>query len=118
MPHIVCLRPLHPDAMARLHAEPDLKVTMLTEVNADTLREPMKTAEAIIVRATPINRDFLAKAPMLSICARHGVGYDAVDVKALTERGIPLTVTPDANALSVAEHAMMLMLSTSRRTLD
>lgn len=118
MPHIVCLRPLHPDAMARLHAEPDFKVTMLTEVNTDTLREPMQTADAIIVRATPINRDFLANAPMLSICARHGVGYDAVDVKALTERGIPLTVTPDANALSVAEHAMMLMLSTSRRTLD
>ena len=66
MPHIVCLRPLHPDAMARLHAEPDFKVTMLTEVNADTLREPMKTAEAIIVRATPINRDFLANAPMLA----------------------------------------------------
>ena len=41
MPHIVCLRPLHPDAMARLHAEPDFKVTMLTEVNAETLREPM-----------------------------------------------------------------------------
>jgi len=64
MPHIVCLRPLHPDAMARLHAEPDFKVTMLTEVNTDTLREPMQTADAIIVRATPINRDFLANAPM------------------------------------------------------
>jgi D-3-phosphoglycerate dehydrogenase len=41
-----------------------------------------------------------------------------VDVEALTERGIPLTVTPDANAVSVAEHAMMLMLTTARRTID
>ena len=118
MPHVVCLRPLHPDAMERLRAEPGLQVTMLTEVNAETLREPMKTADAIIVRATRIDRAFLDNAPMLRICARHGVGYDAVDVKALTERGIPLTVTPDANALSVAEHALMLMLTTARRTLD
>ena len=39
-----------------------------------------------------------------------------MDVPALTERGIPLTVTPDANAVSVAEHAMMLMLNIARGT--
>lgn len=118
MPHIVCLRPLHPDAMERLRSEPGYTVTMLDPVTPETLREPMKTAEAIIVRATRIDRAFLDNAPMLRICARHGVGYDAVDVKALTERGIPLTVTPDANAVSVAEHALMLMLTTARRTID
>jgi D-3-phosphoglycerate dehydrogenase / 2-oxoglutarate reductase len=57
-------------------------------------------------------------APELRIVARHGVGYDAVDVPALTARGIPLTVTPDANAVSVAEHAMMLLLSVARRVKD
>ena len=118
MPHVVCLRPVHPDALERLRAEPGITVTMLDPVTPETLAEPMKTAEAIIVRATKIDRDFLAHAPMLRICARHGVGYDAVDVAALTERGIPLTVTPDANAVSVAEHALMLMLTTARRTLD
>lgn len=118
MPHVVCLRPLHPDAMARLRAEPGYTITLLDPVTPETLAEPMKTADAIIVRATKIDRAFLANAPMLQICARHGVGYDAVDVEALTERGIPLTVTPDANAVSVAEHAMMLMLTTARRTVD
>lgn len=118
MPHIVCLRPLHPDAMERLRSEPGYTVTLLDPVTPETLREPMKTAEAIIVRATRIDRTFLDNAPMLRICARHGVGYDAVDVEALTARGIPLTVTPDANAVSVAEHALMLMLTTARRTLD
>jgi D-3-phosphoglycerate dehydrogenase len=118
MPHVVCLRPLHPDAMARLRAEPGYTVTMLDPVTPETLAEPMRTADAIIVRSTKIDRAFLANAPALRICARHGVGYDAVDVEALTERGIPLTVTPDANAVSVAEHAMMLMLTTARRTID
>jgi D-3-phosphoglycerate dehydrogenase len=115
MPHVVCLRPLHPEALARLRAEPGVKVTVLSEVTPATLAEPMQDAEAIIVRATRIDDAFLSKAPALRIVARHGVGYDAVDVPALTARGIPLTVTPEANAVSVAEHAMMLMLSIARQ---
>jgi D-3-phosphoglycerate dehydrogenase len=43
------------------------------------------------------------------------VGYDIIDVPALTERGIPLTITPEANAVSVAEHALMLMLAAMRK---
>ncbi|MFW2475432.1 MAG: hypothetical protein ACN4EP_00870, partial [Sediminibacterium sp.] len=31
-------------------------------------------------------------APNLQIVSRHGVGYDAVDVPALTKRGIPLAI--------------------------
>ena len=46
MPHIVCLRPLHPDAMERLRSEPGYTGTLLDPVTPETLREPMKTAEA------------------------------------------------------------------------
>ncbi len=116
MPHVVLLRPLHPDAMARFEAEPGITVTLVPDADPARIRQVMPAAEAVVVRATRIDRDFLANAPQLRICARHGVGYDAVDVAALTERGIPLTVTPDANAISVAEHALMLMLTLSRQT--
>ena len=115
MAHVVCLRPVHPAAQDRLR-EAGHTVEVLDPVTPQTIAASMPKAEAIIVRATRIDRDFLAHAPKLRICARHGVGYDAVDVPALTERGIPLTVTPDANALSVAEHAMMLMLNIARGT--
>src|SRR4051794_41314499 len=116
MPHVVCLRPVHPEALALLRASPGVTVEVLDPVNAETIAAAMPKADAVIVRATPINREFLAHAPNLRIVARHGVGYDAVDVPALTERGIPLTVTPDANAACVAEHAMMLMLNVARQT--
>ncbi|WP_149539002.1 hydroxyacid dehydrogenase [Siccirubricoccus phaeus] len=115
MPHVVCLRPVHPEALEKLR-EGGCTVEVLDPVNATTIAASMPKAEAVIVRATPINRAFLAHAPNLRIVARHGVGYDAVDVPALTERGIPLTVTPDANAQSVAEHAMMLLLNIARQT--
>jgi len=115
MPHVVLLRPIHPDALARLEAEPGFTAETLLNPNKDTLPPVMAKADAIIVRATPINADFLSISPKLSLVARHGVGYDAVDVPELTKRGIPLTVTADANALSVAEHAMMLMLNIAKQ---
>ncbi len=116
MPHVVCLRPVHPEALEKLRSHPGLTVEVLDPVNEATIARAMPQADAVIVRATRIDRAFLEHAPNLRIVARHGVGYDAVDVPALTERGIPLTVTPDANAASVAEHAMMLMLTIARGT--
>lgn len=115
---VLCLRPIHPEAIEKLRSHPGITVQVLEEVNPQTLADVLPKAEAVTVRATRIDRAFLAQAPNLRIVARHGVGYDAVDVPALTERGIPLTVTPDANAVSVAEHALMLMLSVARRTKD
>ena len=46
------------------------------------------------------------------------VGVDSVDVKAATERGIPVTNCPDTFIEEVADHAMMLLLSTHRRALE
>lgn len=50
--------------------------------------------------------------------SRHGVGYDAVDVDALNARRIPLAIVGDVNAQTVAEHAMLLLLSASRRLIQ
>jgi D-3-phosphoglycerate dehydrogenase len=114
MPHVVCLRPIHPEAIAALR---EAGCTVVVPEDSDAARAAaLPEAEAIIVRLTPITRAVIDAAPKLRLVARHGVGYDAVDVPALTERGIPLTITPEANAVSVAEHAMMLMLSVARRT--
>jgi D-3-phosphoglycerate dehydrogenase / 2-oxoglutarate reductase len=46
------------------------------------------------------------------------VGVDSVDVKAATERGLPVTNCPDTFIEEVADHALMLLLSTFRRTIE
>jgi D-3-phosphoglycerate dehydrogenase len=43
------------------------------------------------------------------------VGYDNIDVKAATARKIPVCITPRANALSVAEHVLALMLALAKQ---
>ena len=46
------------------------------------------------------------------------VGVDSVDVEAATARGMPVTNCPDTFIEEVADHAMMLLLSTFRRTIE
>ncbi len=70
--------------------------------------------DAILLGITPFTETTIAKATRLKVVSRFGVGYDNVDVAALTARGIPLTTVGDANAVTVAEHALMLMLAASR----
>jgi D-3-phosphoglycerate dehydrogenase len=72
-------------------------------------------AEAVALSLTPFGEVEVRAAPRLQVVARHGVGYDAVDVAALTRRRIPLMVTGTANSPSVAEHALCFMLALAKR---
>ncbi|MEM7046566.1 MAG: hydroxyacid dehydrogenase [Pseudomonadota bacterium] len=71
--------------------------------------------DAVICRVAPFGAEHIARAPRLRVVSRHGVGYDSVDVAALTARKIPLTIVGNVNALSVAEHAFMLMIALARQ---
>ncbi|WP_431282664.1 hydroxyacid dehydrogenase [Humitalea sp. 24SJ18S-53] len=115
MPHVLMLRSIHPDAMASLHAA-GCTTEVLEFPDARNMAEALPRADAVTVRLTPITAAVMDAAPNLRIIARHGVGFDSVDIPAATARGIPVTITPDANAQSVAEHAMMLLLSCARQT--
>jgi len=57
----------------------------------------------------------VAQGKRLKIVSRHGVGYDAVDLPSLNDRGIALAVVGDVNSVSVAEQSMMLMLAAAKR---
>ena len=55
-------------------------------------------------------------APAIQVVARIGVGYDAVEVPALTARGVPLMVAGTANSTSVAEQAFHLMIALAKKS--
>ena len=52
--------------------------------------------------------------PQLKVIARAGVGYDAVDVKAATDQGIAVCITPGTNQDAVAEYTFTLMLALAK----
>jgi D-3-phosphoglycerate dehydrogenase / 2-oxoglutarate reductase len=69
----------------------------------------------IALSFTPFRQPEVAAAPLLQVVARIGVGFDAVEVPALTARGIPLMVAGTANSISVAEQALSFMLALAKR---
>lgn len=77
--------------------------------------------EADVVVSTfdyPITAEMMAAAPRLKLIANFGVGFNNVDVKAATERGIVVTNTPAPVIEPTAEHAFTLMLAVSHRTAE
>jgi D-3-phosphoglycerate dehydrogenase len=71
--------------------------------------------DGIALSVTPFSEAELAAGPRLQVVGRLGVGYDAVDVPALTRRRIPLMITGTANSVTVAEHAMFMMMNLAKR---
>jgi D-3-phosphoglycerate dehydrogenase / 2-oxoglutarate reductase len=81
--------------------------------------------QALIAKEAPVNavalgatrfgpKELEASREML-VVARIGVGFDAVDVPALTAKKVPLMVAGSANSPSVAEQAMFMMMALAKR---
>ncbi len=71
--------------------------------------------DAVISRTVPLSARAIASCPTLKVISKHGVGVSNIDVAAATARGIPVYVTPGANAQSVAELTIALMLGAARK---
>ncbi len=81
----------------------------------DQFHALLADADAVGLSVTPFGAAELAAGPRLRVVGRHGVGYDAVDVPALTSRRIPLMIVGTANSVTVAEHAMFMMMTLAKR---
>ncbi len=70
--------------------------------------------DAMIVRTAKITAKILDNAPKLKIIARHGAGYDNVDLEACRRHKVIVATAGGANAISVAELTIFYMLYCSR----
>ncbi len=98
-----------------LEARSDIKCAIIDDVSEENLCRAVQEAHGLLVRTATITSRVIAAAPELEVVSRHGVGYDNVDIKALTDRGIPLALAVGGNAVSVAEQAMHLMLTLTKQ---
>ena len=72
------------------------------------------TADALIVRSDKIDAEVMDAAPDLKIIVRAGAGYDNIDLKAASERGIIVENTPGQNSNAVAELVFGLTVMAAR----
>src|SRR5437879_4612963 len=73
--------------------------------------------DALVVRSTKVTEAML-DAGRLSLVVRAGAGYNTIDVRAASARGIYVSNCPGKNSIAVAELAFGLMLSLDRRIHD
>ena len=83
-------------------------------LSSASLRELLPGCDGFIAGLDTVDRAALAAADRLKVIARYGAGVDRVDLDAARERGIVVTNTPSANAVSVAELAIGLMIALAR----
>jgi D-3-phosphoglycerate dehydrogenase len=90
---------------------PDLKDDSLVAAIRDT------QADILVVRSTRVTEAALA-AGRLTLVVRAGAGYNTIDVKAASSRGIYVSNCPGKNSIAVAELAFALILALDRRLPD
>ena len=79
------------------------------------LQEIIDTVALLGMVTERIDDDLLDHAPQLKLVANMAVGYDNVDVPALTRRGVVLTNTPGVLTETTADLTFALMLGIARR---
>ncbi|MBS0561716.1 MAG: hydroxyacid dehydrogenase [Proteobacteria bacterium] len=117
---------LVPDTMGRqgmdiLKAREDIDLRPYDPaMPAAELHVLLAEAAGIALSFTPYRQAEMDASPRMQVVARIGVGFDAVEVPALTARGVPLMVAGTANSTSVAEQAVFFIMALAKRaaTLD
>src|SRR6187200_3643974 len=110
-----------------LKARPDVRLDRLENDSPDAVAAPiLAAAHAYQVGAARdelaphfhVHADLLKRAPNLLIVSSNGAGFDPVDVEACTEAGVLVVNQSGGNAHSVAEHALGMLLTLSKRIIE
>jgi D-3-phosphoglycerate dehydrogenase len=80
----------------------------------EQLLDAVKDVNAIIVRSDIIDEQVINAAEVLKIAVRAGAGYDNIDLKAASSKGVVVMNTPGQNANAVAELAFGMMIYINR----
>ena len=83
-------------------------------ISVSQIAEDVADCDAILARTAQFPKEVIDAGKKLKVIARHGVGCDNIDVKTATERGIWVTFTPEANAVSVAEYTIGMIIALAR----
>ena len=110
-----------------LRARPDVRLDRLENESPEEISAPILAAAHAyqigaardeLARHFHADRDLLRRAPNLLIVSSNGAGYDPVDVEACTAAGVLVVNQSGGNAHSVAEHALGMLLTLSKRIIQ
>jgi D-3-phosphoglycerate dehydrogenase len=98
--------------------ENGIDVAYEAKAGENDLPNLVQDAEFIVVRSTVVNQATIEAGSNLKIVIRAGSGYNNIDVKAASSKGVAVANTPGKNSIAVAELAMGLIIALDRRIPD
>src|SRR5665811_532142 len=110
-----------------LQARPDVRLDRLENESPEEIFAPiLSAAHAYQIGAARdelaphfhAHADLLRRAPNLLIVSSNGAGFDPVDVDACTAAGVLVVNQSGGNAHSVAEHALAMLITLSKRIIQ
>jgi D-3-phosphoglycerate dehydrogenase / 2-oxoglutarate reductase len=117
----------HPIYETILKSRADVRLDRLENESPDAVAAPIVAAAHAyqvgaardeLARHFHVDADLLRRAPNLLIVSSNGAGYDPVDVDACTAAGVLVVNQSGGNANSVAEHALGMLLTLSKRIIE
>jgi D-3-phosphoglycerate dehydrogenase / 2-oxoglutarate reductase len=91
---------------------------MISAGDFEVMLREQAPVHGVALGGTRFGEPELEASKDMKVVTRIGVGYDAVDVPALSRRKIPLMVAGTANSPSVAEQALFMMLTLAKRAVE
>ena len=91
---------------------------MISAGDFEAMLKAQAPVHGVALGGTRFGEPELEASRDMKVVTRIGVGYDAVDVPALSRRKVPLMVAGTANSPSVAEQALFMMLTLAKRAVE
>jgi len=119
-PRLFVTRESFSDVLDRLSRYYELEVwDRYKEPSYDVLLAKARGSDALFTLLTDrIDCNLITSSPRLRIVAQMAVGYDNIDVRCATERGVYVTNTPGVLTEATAEHTWALILALARRVVE
>ena len=105
---------IHDKGIELLKNNKNFEFEIIENITEENLVNVLPKYDGITLRVAKISPEILKNCNKLKVISRHGVGYDNVDLKTLKKNNIKLLITATANAVSVAEHVMYMILSLTK----
>ena len=112
---ILVIQPVHDLGMELLINNPNFEYETTNDISESNIKAKIVNVDGVSVRTAILNKNIINEAKNLKIISRHGVGYDNIDLPKAKEKGIQLAITANANAVTVAEHVMFMLLNLSKK---
>ncbi len=112
---ILIIQKVHEKGMELINNHSNFDVEVTDDTSVENLKLKLKDCDGASIRIAKLPGEVIEKAKNLKIISRHGVGYDNIDLKTAKEKDIKITITANANAVTVAEHVMFVLLNIAKR---